>query len=116
MPSQRARIRQMLHPRRRHDLPPMQRIIMPPVLEFLPYPPADLKAQLRRHRDIPGIKQAVNVTPQQQAIARLMPAAVAIGTDVRGFQRRQGSFLKKSLRQNAAADLKIASSPASAFR
>jgi hypothetical protein len=73
MPSQRARIRLMLHPRRRHDLLPMQRIIMPPVLEFLPYLTADFKAQVGRHRDGAGIKQAVNVTPQQEAIFRLMP-------------------------------------------
>jgi hypothetical protein len=72
----------------------MQRIIMPPVLEFLPYPAADLKVQVGRYRDGTGIEQAVNVTPQPQAIARLMPAAVAVGTDVGGFQRGEGSFLR----------------------
>ena len=63
------------------------------VVEFLPDAVADLEAQLGRYRHIAGIEQAVNVASQKQAIAGLVHSAVAEGTDVGRFQRRQRSLL-----------------------
>ena len=99
VPRQRIPIRPILSPRWRHDLLAMQRIIVAPVFEFLADPFAHLKAQVGRDRDVAGIEQAVDVAPQQQAIARLVAAAVAIGADVGGLQRRK----RPLLRDDAAA-------------
>ena len=110
VPRQRIPIRPILSPRWRHDLLAMQRIIVAPVFEFLADPFAHLKAQVGRDRDVAGIEQAVDVAPQQQAIARLVAAAVAIGADVGGLQRRECALPMARLDQMrlAMAGLRLA--------
>ena len=47
---------------------------------------ADLKVKVGRHSHVAGVEEAVDVSAQQQAVAGLMRAAVAVGADMGGFQ------------------------------
>ena len=51
------------------------------------------KSQIGRYRHIAGVEQAVNVPPQEKAVSRLVRAAFAIGTNMRGLQGRQRPLL-----------------------
>lgn len=67
---------------------------MPSVVELLLDAAAHLETEVRRYCHVAGVEQAMDVAPQQQAVARLVVAAVAKGADVSGFERRQRAFLR----------------------
>ena len=79
-------------PRRfgRHpQLPPLKRVVVPPVLEVGAYPPTDLELQLRGHRHVSAIEQRVQVAPQEESVVDPMLAALAVGLDVCSLQGRE---------------------------
>lgn len=48
---------------------------------------------VRGDRDIAGIEQAMDVSPEQQAVAGLVVTTVAVWADVCGLERWQGALL-----------------------
>lgn len=67
-------------------------VVLPSVLELLPYSSADLKIELWRDCDITRVKQAVNVASQQDTVCGFVLAAVRERPDVSGLEHRQCSF------------------------
>jgi len=76
------------------DLMTLKRIVVLPVLELLPDPTANFKAEVRRHGHIARVEQAVYVAPKQEAIGRLMFSSISVWFDMGGFQRRQCPFTR----------------------
>ena len=72
----------------------MQGVIMTPVFELFADAAADLEMVVGSHGHIAGVKEAVDIAAQQQAILRLVRAAFGIGPDVCGFERRQGPLAR----------------------
>ena len=66
---------------------------MSPVVEFFLDPTTNFKSQIGRDRHIASIEQAVDISPKQQTVSGFVLAAVTIGADMRGFERRQRPFL-----------------------
>src|SRR5690606_31910669 len=76
------------------DLLPVQRIVVPAVLDLFLDPPTDFEAQVRRNGHVSSVEPAVDVTSQQQAVTGFMLATVCIGADMRRLQRGQGPLLR----------------------
>ena len=93
VPGQGIGIRTLADVRGRFDLLTVQRVVVLAVIELLPDAPADLEPKIGRYRHIAGVKQAVNVPPQEKSVPCLVRAAVAIGTNVRSLQGRQRPLL-----------------------
>lgn len=72
MPGQRCAIRQQLRIVWFGGLLPVKGVVVQAVAEFLADAPADLEAQLGRHRQITGVEEAVDIAVQEKRIARIM--------------------------------------------
>jgi len=79
--------------RGRVDFLTVQRIVVLAVIELVPDASADLEPQVGCYRHIAGVKQAVNVPPQEKSVPCLVRAAIAIGTYVRSVQGWQRPLL-----------------------
>jgi hypothetical protein len=66
----------------------MQSVVVAPVLELLLDAAADLEPQIRGHGDVAAVEEAVDVTPEQQAVRDVVRAAFGIGSDMRSIERR----------------------------
>lgn len=71
----------------------MQLIIVPAVIELLLDPAAYLEPQIGRNGDVSGIEEAVDAAAEQETVACLVLATIAIGTDVNGLEGWKGAFL-----------------------
>ena len=76
------------------DFLTVHRIVVPPVLKFLSYPPTNFEMKIGRDSDVAGIEQAMNVSAQQKTVLCLVRPAVTVGTDVRSLKRRQSTFFR----------------------
>lgn len=99
VPEQRLRCRTLCRLPRQPDLGAVQRVVIPPVLELLLDPAADLEVIVRRDRDVPGVEQLVDVGAEEDAVGERMLLHVAIVADVRRFERR--NFFSFVVRTNA---------------
>ena len=68
-------------------------VIVPAVVELLFDPPTDLEIQVGCHRHVSGVQQAVDVSPQQKPVARLMLPAFTVRPDIRGLERWERALL-----------------------
>ncbi len=93
MPTQRSRVGALVRRRRRTDRLPVQFVVVPAVFELLADPPADLKSQVRRDGHVAGVKQAMDVSTKQEAVAGLMGAPVSVRPDMGRLEGRQGPLL-----------------------
>nr|WP_241772230.1 hypothetical protein [Rhodobacter capsulatus] len=69
-------------------------IVVNAVVELFLDPAADLEAKFRCDGDVACIKQTVDISPQEEAIASLVHAAVGIGPNMCSLERWQGLLLR----------------------
>jgi len=81
----------------------MESVVVSPVLELLPYSPADLDPVFRGYRHIALIEQRVQVAAKQQPVIHAVLATFGIGADVSGLQHRQRTLA--SDRASAIVDI-----------
>ena len=93
MPAQRVGVSAPPRIRRGKDGIPVQLVIVPPVFELLLDASAHFETLIRRDGHIARIKQAMDVTPKQESVSGLMFAAIAVGANMRGFERGQSSLV-----------------------
>jgi len=89
MPPQSLHRRPVPHPLRQPDGRPVQRVVIPSVLELLLDAAADFEAVLGRDRDVPRIEQLVDVGPEEDAVIPGVNLDVVKLADVRRFERRE---------------------------
>src|SRR5205823_11987184 len=70
----------------------MQRIVVPTVLEFVFDSSTDFEPEIRRHGDVPAVEQRMEVTPQQETIARIVRATSLDGLDMGRLQDGEGTL------------------------
>gem|GEM_PF-3707489 len=66
---------------------------MPAIVKLFLDTTTDQKVKIRGYSDVARIEQAVDIAPEQEAIWAFVTPAIAIGTDVSGFESRQRSLL-----------------------
>jgi hypothetical protein len=90
MPFEVRPVRHVGHSLRHTCKPPsMKLVVLPSILKFLLYPTAYLHLHLLGHRDVPRVKEFVNVRSDKQAIRYEMRTGRCIRLYVSRFQRRQ---------------------------
>jgi hypothetical protein len=70
----------------------VKRIVASPILVVLAQARAHFEPELRRHCHVPGIKQAVEVCPEQQPVSNVVGTVLGVRTDVGSLKRRQRAF------------------------
>jgi hypothetical protein len=94
MPAQRVGVGAPHGVRRGKDGIPVQLVIVPPVFKLLLDASAHFETQIGRDGHITRIEQAMDVTPKQESVSGLMFAAIAVGANMRGFERWQSSLAR----------------------